>query len=260
MPPMPWRLLVGLALGLRASSAAAEPAPRIIQNESFTFSLPAGYRDITNDPRSKAYQRKHVSVEAIAETMGYQPTITVLLAPIWGGSFGNAKACHDSAVNLAAPDGKVKSTAIIPGPRGTVCQMHTVFPGVVALTTELTSFTETWLMVCNHADGDLQAEKVCRATLASFKFKERGTPAKIDLPHLGVPECDDYLQKFRACIWSRFSKTQVAVLGFALKVDAESLKRTAASEDGRKSLPGTCATMRANAKNVAASAGIICEW
>ena len=53
-------------------------------------------------------------------------------------------------------------------------------------------------MTCNHANGDQQAEKVCRASLAAFKFNEQGTPAKIDLPELGVRECDDYLQKFRA--------------------------------------------------------------
>ena len=255
-----WLLPVGLGSVLLALSAPAAPAPRIIQNESFSFPLPDGYRDITNDPRLKAYPHKQVTVEAIAETKGYKASISVLLAPIWGGSFGDAKACRESAANLAGPDGKVKGTAMIPGPRGTVCQMHMVSRRGVVLATELNSFTETWVMSCNHLDGDLQAEKVCRATLAAFKFKERGTPAKIELPHLGVQECDDYLQKFRACVWSRFSKTQVAVLGFALKVDAESLKRTAGHRGRSHELPGMCATMRANAKNVSASAGIICEW
>ena len=75
--------------------------------------------------------------------------------------------------------------------------------------------------------------------------------------HLGAA-CDDYLEKFRACIWSRFSKTQVSVLGFALKVDAEGLKKAAATADGRKSLPGVCATMLARAKS--AVAGVNCEW
>jgi len=252
--------LVGLALVLAASSGASAPAPhaKSVGNESFSFPLPDGYRDITNDPRLKAYPRKQVTVEALAETMGYRPTIVVFLAPVWGGTLGDAKVCRDSAANIAGPEGKVKAAVMIPGPRGTVCQMHIVQPQGVALMTELISFTETWLMTCNHADGDQQAENACRAALAGFKFKEQGTPAKIDLPLLGVRECDDYLQKFRACIWSRFSKTQVSALGFALKVDAQSLKATAATEVGRKSLPGVCATMLASAKK--AVAGMNCEW
>jgi hypothetical protein len=254
------RWVVGLAFVLVASPVAPAPAPHAssVGNESFSFPLPEGYRDITNDPRLKAYPRKQVTVEALAETLGYRPTITVFLAPIWGGTLGDAKVCRESAANIAGPDGKVKGAAMIPGPRGTVCQMHIVQPQGVALMTELISFTETWLMTCNHADGDQQAEKVCRATLAAFKFKEQGTPAKIDLPHLGVRECDDYLQKFRACIWSRFSKTQVSALGFALKLDAESLKKAAATDGGRKTLPGVCATMLANAKS--AVAHVNCEW
>lgn len=254
------RWLAGLALVLAASPVASAPAPpaKSVGNESFSFPLPDGYRDITNDPRLKAYPRKQVTVEANAETMGYRPTIVVFLAPVWGGTLGDAKICRESAANIAGPDGKVKAAVMIPGPRGTVCQMHIVQPQGVALMTELISFTETWLMTCNHADGDQQAEKVCRASLAAFKFKEQGTPPKIDLPALGVRACDDYLEKFRACIWSRFSKTQVSVLGFALKVDAEGLKKAAATADGRKSLPGVCATMLARAKS--AVAGVNCEW
>jgi hypothetical protein len=254
------RGLLGLAFVLVASSAASGPAlhAKSAANESFSFPLPDGYRDITNDPRLKEYPRKQVTVEAIAETMGYKPTITVTLAPIWGGTLGDAKVCRDSAANFAGPDGKVRAAAMIPGPRGTVCQMHIVAPEGVALVTELISFTETWVMTCNHADGDQQAEKVCRATLAGFKFKEQGTLAKIDLPHLGVRECDDYLEKFRACIWSRFSKTQVSALGVALKMDAGNLNKTAATDEGRKSLPAACSTMLAKAKR--AVADVNCEW
>jgi hypothetical protein len=36
--------------------------------------------------------------------------------------------------------------------------------------TEINGASETWLMTCNHAEGDLVADGVCRATLASLKL------------------------------------------------------------------------------------------
>jgi|KBSMisStaDraftv2_1062788.scaffolds.fasta_scaffold144828_2 hypothetical protein len=253
------RGLVGLGLVLGATATRAA-APRIIENESFSFPIPAGYHDVTSDARLKDFSHKQVSVQADAATKGLLPLITVFLTPVWGGSLGDQKLCDVSATNMARDqNGKVRSATMVPGPRGTVCQIHLVSgEGVATLITELTSFTETWGMMCQHADGDQQAEKVCRATLAGFKFKERGTPAKIELPHIGVPECDDYLTKMRTCIWSRLSKNHVTVAGFALKIDAASLKKTAATEEGRKTLPGVCAGMLAQARNAMAAAN--CAW
>jgi hypothetical protein len=250
-------LSLGLALATASPDAAAPPS-RTVGNESFSFPLPDGYRDVTNDPRLKTYPHKQISVEAIAATKGFNPSITVLLAPIWGGTLGDAKVCRETAANLAGPRGKLTAAEMIPGPRGTICQFRFVEQGLVVLVTELISFTETWVMTCNHAEGDAQAEKVCRATLAGFKFKDQEAPPKIDLPRLGVPACDEYLSKFRACILSRFPKTQVSIIGVLLKIDAERLRQLVASEQGRKDLPQQCAGLLAQAKK--ATKDVNCAW
>ena len=252
---------LGLLLMMSAPAALSPAATQVIENESFSFPLPDGYRDVTHDPRLKDFRLKQVSVQAIGVTKGLQPAIIFVLAPVWGGALGNPEFCRVSAANMARDrNGKVKSWSLIPGPRASVCQTHLISgEGVASLITELTSFTETWAMMCDHADGDLKAEEICRATLAGFRFKEREAPAKIELPLLGVRECDDYLNKARACIWSRFSKKQVSALGFVLKLDAEGLKKTAATEEGRKSLPEACNKMSATAKKTWAAAAA-CAW
>jgi hypothetical protein len=68
--------------------------------------------------------------------------------------------------------GTLKRASIIDGPVGKTCQIHLVAQKGVALITELNrpDGSETWLMTCNHADGDTVSEKICRATLAGFRF------------------------------------------------------------------------------------------
>ena len=255
------RWLVGLAFVLVASSVASAPAPHAnsVGNESFSFPLPDGYRDITNDPRLKEYPRKQVTVEAIAETMGYKPTITVFLAPDPGGTLGDAKLCRDSAANFAGPDGKVRGAAMIPGPRGTVCQMHVVLPQGVALMTELISFTETWLMAtCNHADGDQQAEKglprdARRLQVQGARDTGEGRSAASGRP--GVRRLSPEVPRLHLV-----ALLQDAGVGARVRVEAgrREPEEAAATDDGRKTLPGVCATMLAKAKS--AVAGVNCEW
>lgn len=73
-------------------------------------------------------------------------------------------------------NGQLRRAAIVAGPLGKTCQIHFVTPEAVAIITELNFMagsmpTETWLMTCNHGDGDVAAERVCRGTLAGFKAK-----------------------------------------------------------------------------------------
>ncbi len=157
-----------------ALSAALPAAPaRVVESTSFTIPLSDGYSDITELIRSRGFPRRQVTLQANAVTKGYRPTITFQLAPVWGGTLGELSMCKQSAASFAGPEGRVKSAAIIggPAPSGNVCQIHLVRPEGIALITELVSSAETWLMTCNHADGDAAAERVCRATLAAFRFK-----------------------------------------------------------------------------------------
>ena len=76
--------------------------------------------------------------------------------------------------------GTLLSAAIVDGPLGKTCQIPLRAPEGIALITELhkpgnTPWTpqDIWLMTCNHADGDKNAEGTCRSTLAGFRLRER---------------------------------------------------------------------------------------
>jgi hypothetical protein len=254
------RTILGLSLVLIVSSTSAwGAAPPIIDGESFTFPLPDGYHEVTEQISKAGFPRKQVTVEAKLPSKGYRPTIMFALAPIWGGTLGDLKVCEQTAKSFAGANGKVRNAAIISAPTGKVCQMHIVAPQGIALMTELISYSETWVMTCNHADGDAAAEKVCRATLAAFKFKEpRRAPPKIALPHTGVRECDEYLGKFVACLSQRLSDADFAPTGVLLKQTAEAMKKSAESEEGRKSLPAVCTQTLAATKRIVRVAA--CEW
>jgi len=260
MQPNVLRMVWALAsawLVLAASSAAA--APPIVENESFTIPLPEGYRDITDQIRKAGFPRRQVSLQAIAPGKDDQPTIVFQLAPIWGGTMGNLGMCEISAKSFATAQGKVKSAEIISLPSGKVCQMHLLRPEGIALMTELTSTTETWLMTCNHADGDATAEKACRATLAGFKFKAaRPVRPKFDIVHTGVRECDDYLDRYVACLSLRLGQPEVVPFAALIKLIAKGWRWSAQTPDGRASLPSICTSALAQTKSLTRTVG--CEW
>lgn len=252
------RALAGAWLVLVAPSAVAQP-PGIIDGESFTIPLPDGYRDITEQVRKAGFPRRQVSLQATEPNEDSQPTIVFQLAPIWGGTMGNLGVCKLSAKSFATDQGKVKSAAIIALPTGKVCQMHIVGTQGIALITELTSTTETWLMTCNHADGDVAAKKVCRATLAAFKFKPaRPMPPKFDIVHTGVRECDDYLDKYVACLSLRLGQPEIVPFAGLIKLIAKGWRWSAQTPDGRASLPGICTGAQAKTKALTRTVG--CEW
>jgi hypothetical protein len=165
-------LVLGLVVSV-AATAAPTASARVVDAGSFAIQLPQGYADITQEIASAGFPRKQITLQAKAVVKGYQPTIVFQLAPIWGGTLGDLALCRKMAASFAGPTGRIKSVRLIdgPAPSGRVCQLHIVLPTGVALMTELVSSTETWLMTCNHADGDADGERVCRETFAAFKFK-----------------------------------------------------------------------------------------
>lgn len=150
-----------------SSLAAADPA--LVSNDRFAVMLPDGYHDITDALRTEGFPRPQLSLEANLITMGYRPTIMFQRAPVYGGSLGDTSLCAMAADGIASEDGgTLRAAVIVQGPVGPSCQMSIVYPQAAALITELNGASETWLMTCNHADGDHAAERTCRAVLASF--------------------------------------------------------------------------------------------
>lgn len=180
-------LLVLGAFGCATNSSANRRphlASNVVQTEELALTLPNGYHDAT------AQLRRANIVLVFAKpdsSKAFQTTITIIKAPVAGGSFADAATCAETGRGLVAggidapgTGGVLKSTRVIDGPVGKACQVHLVAPEGVALITELHRSPNTpqspkqlWLMTCNHVDGDIAAEEACRATLASFHFRSR---------------------------------------------------------------------------------------
>jgi hypothetical protein len=173
---------------------AVEPttAPgAVIESERFTVPLPSGYTDVTAEFGATA-PGLSVVLRANESNRGYQPTIVVRKAPLPGGTFADPATCARTGAGIVAggsldpgTGGTLLRATIIDGPVGETCQIHVRAPEgsarggtAIALITELNqpgntrqNPKETWLMTCNHADGDAGAEAICRKTLAGFRFR-----------------------------------------------------------------------------------------
>jgi hypothetical protein len=151
----------------------AQPSPRA-EAATFTVALPVGYEEVAAGLEKRPEARYPPVVLAANETRrGLRPTITLQNTPVPGGTMADPAECRRAAEGLAGDDWRLRSASIIDGPVGKTCQIELLAPEGVALITELNRPNETWLMTCNHADGDAEAERVCRSTLASFRFKDR---------------------------------------------------------------------------------------
>ena len=157
------------------------PPAGVFETADLSLSLPDGYQDRTAETRAS-----HIVLALVKnEPKGYSPSITILKAPIPGGSFADPAECSRTGHGFVTGgtegpglDGVLKSAQIIDGPTGKTCQIHLVASQGVAIITELNRAPNTpvspkdiWLMVCNHAEGDAAAEATCRATLAGFRFR-----------------------------------------------------------------------------------------
>jgi hypothetical protein len=169
-----------------ASSSEPVTPTKIIETEHFALPLPGGYADATSEFQKEAPQLS-VVLRASTSSNGYQPTIVVRKVPIPGGSFADPSTCTQTGKGIVAggtedpgTGGTLLSAAIVDGPLGKTCQIHLRAPEGIALITELHRPGNTpqtpqdiWLMTCNHADGDKDAETICRSTLAGFRFRDR---------------------------------------------------------------------------------------
>lgn len=162
----------------------AEQPTRLIEREQISLPLPDGYYDAS----AEVSGANIVLVLAAKESSkGYRPTITLMKAPLPGGTFADPATCAETGrgfvtggTDAPGAGGALKSAQVIDGPVGKACQIHLVTSQGVAIITELNGPGNTprtpqdvWLMTCNHAEGDNVAEAKCRAALAGFRFRVR---------------------------------------------------------------------------------------
>ena len=166
----------------RTDSKSEPPVLPRITTSDFSLPIPDGYDNLS------AFLAKGTIIVALGARqgkLGYQSTISVIKAPIPGGSYADPTTCTQTGHGLieggteaAGTGGTLKSAQVIDGPVGRGCQIHIVAPEGAALITELhlphntpSTPKDIWLLVCNHASGDLQAEATCRTTLMGFQFR-----------------------------------------------------------------------------------------
>jgi hypothetical protein len=82
--------------------------------------------------------------------------------------------------------------------------------------------------------------------------------AVVQNPQTGVAECDDYIQKYFACVSSRFPRLQQEVMVKALATTVDAWRRAAATSAGRQSMAQACKTALAAARK--AMKAYNCIW
>ncbi len=75
---------------------------------------------------------------------------------------------------------------------------------------------------------------------------------------IGVASCDEWIEKYIKCIESRVPEAARQQMKDALKLTAETYKRTASTGEGKNKLENACKQMIESTKQATASFG--CEW
>jgi hypothetical protein len=164
-------------LDRRAEAETPRDAPRLGRSADIAIPVPEGYADVTfgaapDDPGI-------VVVLAATPDPDVIRTITVRKVPIPGGSFADEATCAETGAGLVSrePSWTLVSVGIIAGPLGDTCQVRIRAPEGIAVITELhlpgntpRAPKDVWVLVCNHAEGDIPAETTCRSTVDGFRL------------------------------------------------------------------------------------------
>jgi len=87
---------------------------------------------------------------------------------------------------------------------------------------------------------------------------EMAAPAEAAGDMIGVPECDEYIKKYEACIDAKVPEASRAAMRQAFDQVRATWKQTAASPGGKEGLAMGCTQALAAAKQSTAAYG--CEW
>ena len=85
-----------------------------------------------------------------------------------------------------------------------------------------------------------------------------GTSLAVAEGDFGVPECDNYMRKYLACIDSKVPETARPMLKQALDQSKAAWKQAASTPAGKTGLAAACTQAEATAKQSMAAYG--CEW
>lgn len=121
------------------------------------------------------------------------------------------------------------------------------------------------LMACSGTRADVQQTEKERDKPTIAKQTETSpqaatTPAatKDAADKIGVAECDEYIQKYEACIVSRVPEAQRAMLESSLTQSRQAWKQAAAAPQGKTALAQACKQAMEMAKQ--STAAYSCAW
>jgi hypothetical protein len=84
------------------------------------------------------------------------------------------------------------------------------------------------------------------------------TEPKVDPESVGVKECDDFLNRYLACIRAKMPEKQAAQVSKAMEQARESWRKAASTPSGREALAKACLQAQEAAKKAVTSLG--CRW
>lgn len=85
-----------------------------------------------------------------------------------------------------------------------------------------------------------------------------GTSLAVAEGDFGVPECDNYMRKYLACVDGKVPEAARPMLKQALDQSKAALKQAASTPQGKAGLASACTQAEATAKQSMAAYG--CEW
>jgi hypothetical protein len=140
--------------------------------------------------------------------------------------------------------------------------MKNLFQKSVLLTGTL--FIAAGLAACG-GTNDVQTPENADKTAIMVKNNESAKPASTPAQpttetgdKIGVPECDEYVEKYEICIMSKAPEAQRAMLKTTFEQVRQSWKQAAASPQGKAALPNACKQALEIAKQTTIAYG--CVW
>jgi hypothetical protein len=118
----------------------------------------------------------------------------------------------------------------------------------------------TSLIACSGGGGQSAATPPPAATAAPAASTASPAAAAADsgASEFGVPECDDYIKKYLACIDSKVPETARAMVRQGLDQTKASWKQAASTPEGKQGLAMGCKQATETAKTAMAAYG--CTW
>lgn len=130
--------------------------------------------------------------------------------------------------------------------------------GSTTTTNAATNKTAENKAATNTATENKSASSPTANTATENKAVENKSTASTGGDEIGVPECDEYIKKYEACVMSKVPETQRALYKPTLEQMRSSWKQAASNPQTKAALASGCKTATETAKQ--SLSAFSCEW